>query len=90
MSGQKQDNILVSRSWVEQAQVRVNAHDALVRALRQLNHMGGDDRGGYCICPRQDGSAADDQHSSGCADARAALNLAEGEKSPTGGESRSK
>lgn len=48
----------------------------LCRALSQMNHMGGDERGGYCICPKKDGSAPDDQHSSGCADARAALRLA--------------
>jgi len=45
----------------------------LLAALTGLNHMGGDERGGYCICPRKDGSAPDAQHSTACADARAAL-----------------
>lgn len=45
----------------------------LVDALAVLNHMGGDDRRGYCICPRKDGSAPDSKHATDCASARAAL-----------------
>lgn len=51
----------------------------LLAALEALNHMGGDERGGYCICPRNDGSAPDRLHSTGCAQARAALAKAKGE-----------
>ena len=50
----------------------------LLAALRILNHMGGDERGGYCICPRSDGSAPNEKHSTGCAMARAAISKAEG------------
>ena len=55
----------ISRRW--------NAYPRLVEVLRSMNHMGGDERGGYCICPRNDGSAPDDKHASGCADIRALL-----------------
>ena len=48
----------------------------LYNALLYLNHMGGDDRGGYCICPKHDGSAPDEQHATSCADARKALRKA--------------
>ena len=51
----------------------VNAYPRLVAALFCMNHMGGDERDGYCICPRNDGSATDSKHSSGCADVRALL-----------------
>jgi hypothetical protein len=50
-----------------------NAYPKLVTVLRTMNHMGGDERGGYCICPRNDGSAPDSKHSSGCAGVRALL-----------------
>lgn len=50
--------------------------EQLVDALRGLNQMGGDDRGGYCVCPEQDGSAPDNYHSTACVSARAALRLA--------------
>lgn len=56
-------------------------HEAAPRMLEliaSMNHMGGDESGGYCICPRQDGSAPDDEHSTGCADARALLREVEG------------
>jgi hypothetical protein len=45
----------------------------LLRALQAMNHMGGDERGGYCICPLKDGSAPNERHASVCADARAAI-----------------
>jgi hypothetical protein len=55
----------------------IAAAPELYAALKYLNHMGGDERGGYCICPRNDGSAPDKKHSTGCADARAAIAKAE-------------
>lgn len=65
------------------------AFEALRGALWEMNHMGGDDRGGYCICPCADGSAPDKKHSSGCVDARAALAKAEAlERPPTPTEAR--
>ena len=45
----------------------------LLAALEGMNHMGGDDRGGYCICPLADGSRPDDEHSTTCDMARAAI-----------------
>lgn len=45
----------------------------LVALLTAMNHMAGDERGGYCICPLNDGSAPDQRHASHCADARALL-----------------
>lgn len=48
----------------------------LLKALEGLNHMGGDERGGYCICPVNDGSASPARHSTACRDARAAINKA--------------
>ena len=41
--------------------------------LASMNHMGGDERGGYCICPINDGSAPDVKHATICAEARALL-----------------
>lgn len=52
---------------------RESAAPDLLTALVTMNHMGGDERGGYCICPRQDGSAPDSQHATGCTQARAAI-----------------
>jgi hypothetical protein len=49
------------------------AAPSLLDALRNLNHMGGDERGGYCICPIHDGSAPDEKHATACSDARRAL-----------------
>jgi len=51
----------------------------LLAALQGLNHMGGDDRGGYCICPCNDGSAPSHKHSTACRDARIAIAAATGE-----------
>ncbi len=45
----------------------------LETALRSLNNMGGDERGGYCICPLNDGSAPDAKHATACANVRRAL-----------------
>ena len=55
------------------ADPRVKAYPRLVEMLRTMNHMCGDHRGGYCICPRNDGSAPDEKHASGCADVRSLL-----------------
>lgn len=44
-----------------------------MKVLEAMNHMGGDERGGYCICPLNDGSAPDHKHATICADARRAL-----------------
>ncbi|KKN68469.1 hypothetical protein LCGC14_0451050 [marine sediment metagenome] len=49
----------------------------LFAALKYMNHMGGDDRGGYCICPLKDGSAPDHKHATVCKDARQAVAKAE-------------
>ena len=51
----------------------IAAAPAMLRVLSAMNHMGGDDRGGYCICPRNDGSAHDGEHSTCCMDARRAI-----------------
>jgi len=45
----------------------------LIALVQSMNHMGGDERGGYCICPLNNGAAPDHKHASGCADARALL-----------------
>lgn len=58
----------------------IAAAPELLEALKGMNHMGGDERGGYCICPRQDGSAPDERHATICVDARKAIAKAEGEK----------
>jgi len=66
-----------------------NQHDRLkaqvailLEVLKEINHMGGDERGGYCICPLNDGSAPDHKHSSSCADARAVIATVEKESTP--------
>lgn len=51
----------------------------LFKALKYMNHMGGDERGGYCICPCKDGSAPDHRHATVCANARQAIAKAEGQ-----------
>lgn len=56
----------------------IAAAPELYEALKQMNHMCGDERGGYCICPRNDGSATDNEHATFCVDARAAIAKAEG------------
>ena len=48
----------------------------LLAAMQGLNHMGGDERGGWCVCAWHDGSAPDEQHSTACADGRAAIRKA--------------
>lgn len=53
------------------------ASKELYAALKSMNHMGGDPRGGYCICPRHDGSRPDIEHSTACADARQAIRKVE-------------
>ena len=59
--------------FTEEIVRRANAYPRLVALVQMMNHMGGDERGGYCICPLNDGSAPDSRHASGCADARALL-----------------
>jgi len=54
------------------------AAPVLYEALKYMNHMGGDERGGYCICPLRDGSAPDHKHASSCMAARQALAKVEG------------
>lgn len=54
----------------------IAAAPELLNALLYLNHMGGDDRGGYCICPKNDGIAPDAKHATSCADARKAIRKA--------------
>ena len=56
--------------------MKINAE--LLDALIGMNHIAGDDPGGYCICPKNDGSASDERHSTSCADARKAIRNAEG------------
>lgn len=63
-------------NWAD-ARVLSAAKD-LFLAMKALNHMGGDERGGYCICPLNDGSAEDERHATCCAGARKALVKAEG------------
>lgn len=38
--------------------------------VASINHMGGDERGGYCICPKNNGAAPDERHATVCAEAR--------------------
>ena len=54
-------------------QTNQRGYSELLAALKGLNHMGGDERGGYCICPLKDGSAPDNKHATSCADARQAI-----------------
>lgn len=49
------------------------AAPGMLKALQALNQMGGDERGGYCVCPLNDGSAPDERHATACAMARAAI-----------------
>ena len=51
----------------------IAAAPKLLEALVWMNHMGGDARGGYCICPRNNGSAPDEKHATFCVDARRAI-----------------
>jgi hypothetical protein len=51
----------------------MTAAPLLLAVLISMNHMGGDDRGGYCICPLNDGSAPNHKHATVCADARTAI-----------------
>lgn len=51
----------------------LGAGPEMLEVLQSMNHMGGDDRGGYCICPLQDGSAPEHKHASICSDARSAI-----------------
>lgn len=48
---------------------------ALVEALEGLN-QDSDPRCGFCCCPWKDGTQKDEQHSTACQHARAALSLA--------------
>jgi len=57
------------------ANLHVAAYD-LLHALEGMNHMGGDERGGYCICPVNDGSAPDIRHATSCENARQAIRKA--------------
>lgn len=47
----------------------------LYKALKQFNHVPHSE--GYCICPRNNGQAPDETHSTACADARLAIRHAE-------------
>lgn len=58
-------------NW-QDAQVMCAAKEMLT-ALEGMNHMGGDERGGYCICPLNDGSAPHSEHATCCQDARYAV-----------------
>jgi hypothetical protein len=60
------------QAMMENARLIAAAPD-LFNALKYMNHMGGDERGGYCICPCKNGSAPDEKHSTGCVDARRAI-----------------
>lgn len=51
----------------------IAASKEMYLALMGMNHMGGDDRGGYCICPLNNGNAPHAKHSTGCQIARYAL-----------------
>ena len=50
----------------------------LLAALEAQNHMGGDLRGGYCVCPRNNGADPDELHATNCVIARAAIARAKG------------
>ena len=56
-----------------------DAAPELLALLESMNHMGGDERGGYCICPLNNGSAPYHKHATVCAAARALLAKAKGE-----------
>lgn len=56
----------------------IAAAKEMLSALEGLNHMGGDKRGGYCICPVHNGTAPHAEHSSNCQDARYAIAKAHG------------
>lgn len=55
----------------------IAAAPEMLSALTGMNHMGGDEKGGYCICPLKDGSAPNEKHSSSCSAARQAIEKAE-------------
>jgi len=57
----------------------IAAAPELLKALMVQNYMGGDEHGGYCICPRENGAAPDKEHATGCVMARAAIRKATGE-----------
>jgi len=73
--GQGNDNT-TSRAY----DALIAAAPELLEALKGLNHMGGDERGGYCICPLKDGSAPDAKHATSCANARQVIAKAEGNR----------
>lgn len=50
----------------------------LLAVLQNMNHMGGDERGGYCICPLNDGSAPLSKHATICQDAQKAIKKSNG------------
>lgn len=58
----------------------IAAAPELFNVLKYMNHMGGDERGGYCICPLNNGSAPDKKHSTSCADARKVIARIEGRR----------
>lgn len=75
----KNGNLLATLAKGDEANARlIAAAPELLEALKSMNCMGGDERGGYCICPRNDGSAPKEKHSTTCNDAREAIAKAEG------------
>lgn len=74
--GRRGDAVNMLHRYTLQDSIR-DAAPELLSVLKAMNHMGGDERGGYCICPLQDGSAPDAKHATGCANARKAIAKAE-------------
>ena len=81
-----ESNVASMRAGIEQGHMEVDfkiknlmkINAELLDVLIGMNHIAGDDPGGYCICPKNDGSASDERHSTSCADARKAIRNAEG------------
>lgn len=74
-------NICIVRELTDGANANallIAAAPDLLHALIGMNHMGGDERGGYCICPLNDGSKPDERHATVCSDARKAIAKATG------------
>jgi hypothetical protein len=71
------------REFQERGGVEMKANAALIAAapdllaaIEAINHV---TKGGYCICPCADGNKPDANHSTGCADVRAAIAKARGQ-----------
>ena len=80
ISGAGLSGLVATVGNAENNQNRIKADARLIAAAPELlslvvsmNHMGGDERGGYCICPRNDGSSPDEMHATICVDARATI-----------------